>query len=85
MEQGVKVVDMLGNLAEWSEDWYHVSGYYFEKIGERGTFSPQGIQKVVRGGSWANEVSYLDERTRGSLPPEWCSDSVGFRPVAIMD
>ena len=80
--------DLKGNLWEWCDNWYapaaplitsrnpaYNEAYY-------GKYS--GVEKSVRGGSWANEDS-IDISTRGSQPPEWCTEFLGFRLILVRE
>ena len=71
--------DMSGSLWEWCADPYTPLNFLPAKHGIiEAIASPE---RVVRGGSWANQPNTFDVETRGSLPPEFCSPFVSFRPV----
>ncbi|MDR2537608.1 MAG: SUMF1/EgtB/PvdO family nonheme iron enzyme [Treponema sp.] len=71
--------DMSGGLWEWCADPYAPLNFLPAKPETiKAIVSPE---RVVRGGSWANQPNTFDVETRGSLPPEFCSPFVSFRPV----
>ena len=57
------VYDMIGNVAEWVDDWYH------PYAGSTLTRNAFGKHPVLRGGSWATSV-YPFARAAGRLPFE---------------
>lgn len=65
-------------LWDWCENWYFPAGpFYTDMIP---SVYP-GIEKSVRGGSWANEKGTVNISTRASQPPEWCTPFLGFRVI----
>ena len=74
--------DMLGNVWEWMDNWYHPAQYIW------GWEHPQplgsiGAHKSVRGGSWINSRTIVSRATRAHQPPESSSAYLGFRVVLI--
>ena len=84
---GYGVQDTLGNVWEWCLDWHSPVKYLFSSsIPEHNNFDssqelPFGAEKVIRGGSWADEQELIKVSTRGSQPPNWCTPYLGFRVV----
>ncbi|MBN1696071.1 MAG: SUMF1/EgtB/PvdO family nonheme iron enzyme [Spirochaetales bacterium] len=78
--------DLFGNVWEWCGDWFFPAGYFFterdETVGAQPSDTLQGVEKVVRGGSWANtRKENIFSFTRGAQPPSWCTEFCGFRVV----
>lgn len=75
------VYDMLGNVWEWTADWYDSSYYAVSPIAD-----PQGPatgeNRVARGGSWFCSPNYCGAYSthyRGASPPDHAFNNVGFR------
>jgi len=69
MPLDVKICDLIGNVWEWSQDWY-------EPMGSNG-----GTAKVLRGGSWQQEPGEVDARAKDWRDPFTKSPAIGFRVV----
>lgn len=72
---GFGVIDMAGNVAEWTSNWYDAAAYS-DGNDIYGPKEPTGT-KVVRGGSWADEPRRNSDRD--PVPPDQASDRIGFR------
>ena len=75
--------DMIGNVAEWCQDWYE-GGYY--KSCEDGVVDPTGpaqsASRLLRGGTWGSYSGHCRASQRGGLSPVYAwYDRVGFRVV----
>ena len=73
---------MLGNVWEWCQDWY---GSYSEARQIDPWGPEEGDLRVIRGGSWSNEIRYLRAACRGAYPPGSRDDDLGFRCARVQD
>lgn len=75
--------DMAGNAEEWCLDWYDANYYKEIYIKDTPVVNPQGPEKgdtkVVRGGSWFDEISRLRVANREARYPDLLSNTIGFR------
>lgn len=70
--------DMLGDVFEWTSDWYNANAYRMEPATDpRGAES--GATKTIRGGSWDDLASTLRFSERSGLDPKAHQTGVGFR------
>jgi formylglycine-generating enzyme required for sulfatase activity len=74
------VYDMAGNVHEWVHDWYQVD--YYTIVGDTIT-NPQGpdngVDRVVRGGSWAFDEKSARVTNRVNVYPVTTGNALGFR------
>ena len=78
------IVHMMGNVWEWSEDpALPLKNLLIPSAFTYGLVSviEKSAERVVKGGSWANEEIDVSVHTRGSQPPDWCTPYLGFRAV----
>jgi formylglycine-generating enzyme required for sulfatase activity len=84
-----RVHDLRGNVWEWCLDWYYPADPYLSSWDGLHHLDTRpfrgGVERVVRGGSWANRGGVITESTRGSQPPQWCTAFLGFRPVLVQE
>ncbi len=76
---GVK--DMIGNVAEWTNDWYNVDAY-FSGIIKNPKGPPLGTFKVVRGHAFNSNPSVVRITMRTAFQPYDRNPSIGFRCAA---
>jgi len=68
------VMDMAGNVAEWTADWYNAypgSDYYSPYFGEK--------YRVIRGGGWFSDKELVRTTERSAGSETLANDDVGFR------
>jgi iron(II)-dependent oxidoreductase len=69
--------DMMGNVSEWTSDWYAPYITSETQINPKGPET--GKNKVVRGGSWNSPRHFLRASDRTARSPELQYSDVGFR------
>jgi len=74
---GLGIYDLFGNVWEWCDDFYDAQMVYPDAENPSGP--ARGLQRVVRGGSFATPASGWSKNFRSSLDPETRSRFTGFR------
>jgi formylglycine-generating enzyme required for sulfatase activity len=74
--------DMLGNVWEWCLDTWH-RGYKGAPADEIAWIDQEEADRVIRGGSWDGDASYVRASSRNESHPADCSDDLGFRCVRV--
>lgn len=70
--------DMVGNVWEWTNDWYHPS--YYTNGPDRNPTGPEiSNVKAVHGGSYATDASHIRPTYRARDDPKLKGPDVGFR------
>lgn len=76
--------DMLGNVAEWVDDWY--TGNYYEQSPKANPPGPKtGTEKTLRGGSWTHISAGTNYTFRLGKAPDFRNTFYGFRLVREKD
>jgi formylglycine-generating enzyme required for sulfatase activity len=74
--------DMAGNVWEWVQDW-HGPDYYAVSPYKAPTGPPEGMLRLLRGGSWLSaDLRMLACSHRHKVPPDTYSYGIGFRIVS---
>ncbi len=76
---GFGALNMAGNVAEWTADWYGAT-YYGQAGSDQNPTGPlSGINRVVRGGSFADRPFFARSVQRTDRAPDQRFPFVGFR------
>ena len=72
------VYDLSGNVAEWTYDWHFAEFYLFSS--KTNPLGPEkGHYKVIRGGSWRNNLEGVNTTYRNATTPSIRTNTLGFR------
>jgi formylglycine-generating enzyme required for sulfatase activity len=71
---------MLGNVAEWCQDWY-AEDYYRHSPGVDPSGPARGKGRVVRGGAFLHQPQHCRVTQRVSGTPSYHNYIIGFRVV----
>lgn len=74
------VYDLSGNVWEWVSDWYDPN-YYKSSSSENPKGPIEGVNRVIRGGSWYSRITALGATFRLFHEPGHGTLYVGFRCV----
>ncbi len=72
--------DMLGNVAEWCNDWFDTD-YYKESPVDDPPGPARTEKRVARGGAWRLPPWGVRPAIRHANPPDYRNEVIGFRVV----
>jgi formylglycine-generating enzyme required for sulfatase activity len=75
---GYGLYDMLGNVREWTGDWYDPA-YYRQKVRDNPKGPPEGQRRVERGGAFFLPARGVTTTIRYNHPPHFELYFLGFR------
>jgi formylglycine-generating enzyme required for sulfatase activity len=70
--------NMAGNVAEWVNDWYGAT-WYSQGPNWPPSGPAMGTNRVLRGGSWADNPNSIRAAARKPISPDYYSNTIGFR------
>ena len=76
----LSVYDMAGGVAEWCSDWFERT-YYETSPPKNPQGPPEGMYKVIRGGSWSDGPRRITVFFRNWVRPNQSTPNIGFRCV----
>lgn len=84
MANGYGLYDVGGNGWEWCNDWWEI-GYYLISPYDNPTGPSSGLERALRGGSWARYAGFLQCSARDHHAPDYLGTSGAIRLVLDAD
>lgn len=75
--------DMLGNVWEWTQDYWHKDYQGAPADGSAWESHDAGADRVLRGGSWYDNAPYVRAASSNAAHPDNRIDFIGFRCVRV--
>lgn len=72
------VFDIVGNVAEWTADWYD-HDYYQTSPSDNPKGPEKGEYRIIRGGAWSDPPARLTVFFRNWVRPNQKTPNIGFR------
>jgi formylglycine-generating enzyme len=79
---GLGLLDMSGNAAEWCADFY-AADYYGRNLSPNPVGPATGYNHVVRGGSYADNAAGIRTSSRSNHQESGIAPTIGFRVVKV--
>jgi formylglycine-generating enzyme required for sulfatase activity len=76
--------DMIGNVAQWTDDCYHYQFAADAPADGRPWISKECGTRVIRGGSWSDSPKIVRAAKRGSGTPGSRGGNLGFRVARVL-
>ena len=78
------LVDTIGNVREWCQDWYGDMAYQIP-YAEAPLGPSDGTMRAIRGACFMDKTGFLRPSKRGYLAPDLAINNQGFRVVSEVD
>jgi len=76
--------NMLGNVDEWTADWYDPAYYKNSPPIDPGGPEKARQYRILRGGSWLDKSTFTRASDRYRFAPDFQAGNFGFRCVGAL-